>query len=107
MTIRLHPPERGPSPISTPPSREPKGGKSVALDLIGGQMEDDDEQLSPLDFVVGILANAAASGLDLHDVLRAAEHADCFACWDEAVSLLGIGAIDIDDYLVVYVTKEE
>jgi hypothetical protein len=70
-------------------------------------MEDDDEELSPLDFVVGILANAAASGLDLHDVLRAAEHADCFACWDEAVSLLGIGAIDPDDYLVVVVTKDE
>jgi hypothetical protein len=68
-------------------------------------MEDEDEELSPLDFVVGILANAHASGLDLLDVLRAAEHADCFACWDEAVCLLGIGAIDPDEYRFEYIYR--
>lgn len=51
-----------------------------------------------MEIYLGILCNAYASGLSLWDVIRAFENADCLACADEAVALLGIGAIDTTQF---------
>ena len=58
----------------------------------------DDEPISDIEFIRGTLYNALASGLTLADVIKAYEHADCIVCADEAVALLGIGAIDPGEY---------
>ena len=68
-------------------------------------MEDDEP--SDVEYVLAMLLDAQASGLTLDDVIKVGMEADCLGCWMDAVSMLGIGAIDPGDYLVVYVTKEE
>jgi hypothetical protein len=59
-------------------------------------MEDDEP--SEMDYVLAVLADARASGLTIDDLIAAAEHAHCLGCWDAAVSMLGIGAIDTSEY---------
>ena len=54
--------------------------------------------LSDMDIVRAVLADALASGLTLQDALDAATHADCLLCWDDAVGMLGIGAIDTTQF---------
>ena len=45
---------------------------------------------------MSILHNALHSGLDLSDLICAAEHARTIGDLDDAVSLLGMGAINTD-----------
>lgn len=51
-------------------------------------------ELTDMDIFRSILADARASGLDIDDLIEAAKHADCIMCFDDAVGMLGIGAID-------------
>ena len=45
-------------------------------------------QLTTMDWVRATLANAKASGMDLADVIRAAEHAASVETFDNAVNIL-------------------
>lgn len=58
----------------------------------------DDDEPSEMDYVIAILADAKASGLDLDDVLAMALNAHCLGCWMDAVGMLGIGAIDTSEF---------
>ena len=68
--------------------------------------EDDFPDITDMDFVRAILADAKASGLTLDDVLEASVHAHCMGCWDNAVSMLGIGAIDPGKFTFVLTYKD-
>jgi hypothetical protein len=68
---------------------------------------EDRMNVSDMDVFRSILEEADRADMSVKDLIRAAEHADCVWCLDDAVQMLTIGAIDPDEYLVVYVTKEE
>ena len=67
---------------------------------------DDDDEPSEMDYVIAVLADEKASGLDLDDVLAMALNAHCLGCWCDAVSLLGIGAIDPGEYSFEFTLRE-
>ena len=52
--------------------------------------------IDQMDMLRSALFNALASGLTLEDVCRASEHAADIEDMDDAISILGIGAIDTD-----------
>lgn len=51
------------------------------------------------------LFNALASGITLEEVCELARHADCADCFDDAVALYTIGAIDPKDYRFEWVYR--
>lgn len=62
------------------------------------------DELTDMQVVCAALFDALHSGLTLADVCEASRHADCVDCFDEAISLLGIGAIDTERYAFVIYT---
>lgn len=58
-------------------------------------------QITPMELVRSILFDAEASGLTLSDVCEAARHSDCLWCMDDAVAMLGIGAINPGEFTFI------
>lgn len=53
-------------------------------------------EITSMELVKAILFDAEASGLTVHDLCEAARHSECLWHFADAVSMLGIGAIEVE-----------